>query len=66
MIVLSLAIVFGAIAIAIALVWDRTPWWRTTPKPSRIYKNARSQVKTWRIMKKYPEAFPQNKVNEER
>ena len=64
MILVAVVIIFGSVAVCIALVWDREPWFRKTPKPSRIYRNAREQVKTWKIKQKYPEAFPDGKVED--
>jgi hypothetical protein len=51
-------IVIGvAITVGIALVWDKEPWWRNYPKPSRELRNAKEQVKIWKIQQKHPEAF---------
>lgn len=58
MLVLIAVIVIGVtITVAIALVWDKEPWWRNYPKPSKEYKNAKEQVKIWKIQQKHPEAF---------
>jgi hypothetical protein len=54
---IAVIIIGVAITVGIALVWDKEPWWRSLPKPSKEYKNAKDQVKIWKIQRKYPEAF---------
>jgi hypothetical protein len=60
---LAVIIIGLSFAIGIAIVWDKEPWWRQTPKPSRQYKNAKDQVKIWKIQRKYPDAFKETPNN---
>jgi hypothetical protein len=57
-ILVAMAIIVGAPCAVAALVWDREPWWRKTPKPKKLYRDAREQVKIRRLMQKHPDAFP--------
>lgn len=57
MVCIAITLISIAFAISLALVWDKEPWWRNSPKPSRQYRNAKEQVKIYRIMRKHPEAF---------
>jgi hypothetical protein len=52
---LTVALVAGAGAVAV--VWDRMPWWRRSPKPKRALRDARERVKIWRVMSRHPETF---------
>jgi hypothetical protein len=65
MICLAVIIIGVAFAIGIALVWDKEPWFRKIPKPSRVYKNAKDQVKIWKLQQKYPKAFPNGEIMKE-
>jgi hypothetical protein len=61
----AVCLIFGSVAVVFALSWDKIPWWRSTPKPSRQYKDDKEVVKMWKLHRKYPEAFPEGKVEEE-
>lgn len=63
LIMIAVIIIGVAITVAIALIWDKEPWWRSYPKPSREYKNAKDQVKIWKVQKKYPDAFKEEPHN---
>jgi hypothetical protein len=54
---LVLGLVAIAIAVSVALVWDREPWWRKTPKPKRELKDCKDEVKIWKVKQKFPDAF---------
>jgi hypothetical protein len=54
---IAVIIIGVAITVGIALVWDKEPWWRSLPKPSKEYKNAKEQVKIYKLMQKHPSAF---------
>ena len=63
MALIAVIIIGVAITVGIALVWDKEPWWRAMPKPSREYKNAKDQVKIWKLQQKHPEAFKEEPHN---
>ena len=51
------AIVALAFVIGIALIWDKEPWWRKSPKPSRELKNVKELVKIHKVRTQHPDAF---------
>jgi hypothetical protein len=63
LIMIAVIVIGVAITVGIALVWDKEPWWRSLPKPSKEYKNAKEQVKIWKIQQKHPEAFKEEPNN---
>lgn len=64
LILVAVVIIFGSIAVVFALGWEKTPWWRSTPKPKRIYKNAKDQIKFWKLEQKYPDAFKKASIDQ--
>jgi hypothetical protein len=64
LLLISVVILFGSGAIVFALGWDKEPWWRKVPKPSRQVKDAKDQIKMWKLQQKYPEAFSEGTVGE--
>jgi hypothetical protein len=53
----TVTVVFGTIGICAVLVWDKPPWWRTTPTRRRQLDDDRDLVRIWRVRKRHPEAF---------
>ena len=59
---LAVIVLVGAPCLLAALVWDREPWWRKTPKPERLYRDDKERVKDYQLRQAHPEAFPEGPV----
>jgi hypothetical protein len=54
---IAVIVVFAAAFGTIAVTWDKIPWWRQHPKPSRAFRDDKDRVKDWKLRKRYPDAF---------
>ena len=62
LVTLAVIVLVGAPCALAALVWDREPWWRKAPKPSRLYRDDKERVKDYQLRQSHPGAFPEGAV----
>ena len=59
---LAVIVIIGGPCFVLAMTWDRAPWWRKYPTLRRQIDDDKDRVKIYKIRKRHPKAFEQEKL----